>query len=94
LSVLEEFLSFVYTSVRVIRHHLIRQFGQYVTFFYPLEVFCLTTISFAVLLLISKQLVHVGIQTNLYLRIVAPRNLFIEFIHEVQSATQLPTERM
>jgi len=32
----------------------------------------------------SKQLVCVGIQTkDLYLRIVAPRNLFIEFMHEV-----------
>jgi len=30
---------------------------------------------------------------DLYLRIVAPRNLFIEFIHEVRSATGLPTER-
>jgi len=27
---------------------------------------------------------------DLYLRIVAPRNLFIEFIHEVRSATRLP----
>jgi len=27
------------------------------------------------------------------LRIVAPRNLFIEFIHEVRSATRLPIER-
>jgi len=30
---------------------------------------------------------------GLYLRTVAPRNLFIEFIHEVRSATQLPIER-
>jgi len=30
---------------------------------------------------------------DLYLRIVAPRNLFIKFIHEVQSATQLLIER-
>jgi len=30
---------------------------------------------------------------DLYLRIVAPRNLFIEFIHEVGSATRLPIER-
>jgi len=30
---------------------------------------------------------------DLDLRIVAPRNLFIEFIQEVQSATRLPTER-
>jgi len=28
-------------------------------------------------------------RTDLYLRIVAPRNLFIEFIHEVRSATRL-----
>ena len=27
------------------------------------------------------------------MRIVAPRNLFIEFIHEVRSATRLPIER-
>jgi len=33
----------------------------------------------------SKQLVHMGI--------VAPRNLMIEFIHEVRSATRLPIER-
>jgi len=35
----------------------------------------------------SKQVVRVGIQTNdskdLYLRIVAPRYLFIKFIHKV-----------
>jgi len=30
---------------------------------------------------------------DLYLRIVAPRNLFIEFIHEVRSAARLPIER-
>jgi len=30
---------------------------------------------------------------DLYLSIVAPRNLFIEFIHEVRSATRLPIER-
>jgi len=30
---------------------------------------------------------------DLYLRIVAPHNLFIEFIHEVRSATRLPVER-
>jgi len=43
----------------------------------------------------SKQPVPVGIQKmkNLYLRIIAPRNLFIEFIHEVRSATRLPIER-
>jgi len=41
----------------------------------------------------SEQLVRVGIETNKdhYLRIVAPRNLFIEFIHEVRSATRLPS---
>jgi len=27
------------------------------------------------------------------MRIVAPRNLFVEFIHEVQSVTRLPIER-
>jgi len=30
---------------------------------------------------------------DLYLRIVAPCNLFVEFIHEVRSATQLPIDR-
>jgi len=29
---------------------------------------------------------------DLYLRMVAPRNLFIEFMHEVRSATRLPIE--
>jgi len=29
---------------------------------------------------------------DLYLRIVAPRDLFIEFIHEVRNATRLPIE--
>jgi len=31
--------------------------------------------------------------SDLYLRIVAPCNLFIEFIHQVRSATRLPIER-
>jgi len=31
---------------------------------------------------------------DLYLRIVAPRNLFIEFIHEVRTATRLLIEKM
>jgi len=30
---------------------------------------------------------------DLYLRIVASRNVFIKFIHEVQCATRLPAER-
>jgi len=30
---------------------------------------------------------------DLYSGIVAPRNVFIKFIHEVQSATRLPIER-
>jgi len=30
---------------------------------------------------------------DLYLRIVAPRNYFVEFIHEVRSPTRLPIER-
>jgi len=30
---------------------------------------------------------------DLYLRIVAPRNLFMEFIHEVRSATRFPVGR-
>jgi len=30
---------------------------------------------------------------DLYLRIVAPRNLFNEFMHEVRSTTRLPTKR-
>jgi len=32
-----EFLSFVYISVRLIRHRLIRQFAQFVTSFYSLR---------------------------------------------------------
>ena len=42
-----------------------------------------------------KQLTRVGFKEikDLYMRIVAPRNLFIEFMHEVRSATRLPTER-
>jgi len=42
-----------------------------------------------------KQLTRVGIQTNLgFLSVnVAPRNLYIEFIHEVRNATRLPIER-
>jgi len=39
----------------------------------------------------SKQYVWEFKQTkDLFLRIVAPRNLFIELIHEVRSATRLP----
>jgi len=30
---------------------------------------------------------------DLYPRVVAPRNLFTEFIHEVRSATRLPIGR-
>jgi len=43
----------------------------------------------------SKQLVRVGIQKikDPDLRIVAPFNLLIEFIHEVRSATRLPITR-
>jgi len=33
-------------------------------FFNPLEAFCLANMSFAVSLLMSEQLVHVGIQTK------------------------------
>jgi len=51
----------VYVSVRLIRHRLIRQFAQLVTSFYPREAFCS---SFAVSILMSKQLVRRGIQTN------------------------------
>jgi len=58
-SVPAEFLSFVYISVR-----LIRQFAQFVTSFYPLEAFCSVNTSFAVSLLMSNQLLRVGIQTN------------------------------
>jgi len=64
-SVPAEFLSFVYISVRVIRHRLIHQFAQFVISFYPLEAFCSVNSSFAVSLLMSKQLVvPVGLQTN------------------------------
>jgi len=38
----------------------------------------------------SKQLVREGTQTNLYLRIVVTRILFIECMHEVRSATRTP----
>ena len=45
----------------------------------------------------SKQLVYHVWEFKqikyLYLRIVAPRNLFIKFIHEMRSATRLPIER-
>jgi len=43
----------------------------------------------------SKQLERVGIQTNSgsLSGIIATRNLFVEFIHEVRSATRLPIER-
>jgi len=40
-----------------------------------------------------KLLKRVGIQTkDLYTRFVAPRKLFIEFMHEVRSATRLSIE--
>jgi len=41
-----------------------------------------------------KQLVYKFKQIkDLYLRTVAPRNLYIEFVHELRSATRLPIER-
>jgi len=42
-----------------------------------------------------KQLTRVGFKEikDLYLRIAALRNLFIEFKHEVRSATRLAIER-
>jgi len=54
----------VYISVRLIRHRLIRQFVQFVTYFYPSEAFCSANTSFAVSILMSKQQVRVGTQTN------------------------------
>jgi len=54
----------VYISVRLIRYRLIRQFAQFVTPFCPLEVFCSANTSFAVSLLMYKQLVRVGIKTK------------------------------
>ena len=57
LSVLAEFLSFAYILVRLIRHGLNCQFAQFVTSFSPLEAFCSTITSFAVSLLMLKQLV-------------------------------------
>jgi len=57
-----------------------------------LEAFCSANTSFAVSLLMSQQLVRMGIQTNLYLRIIAPCNLLMECIHAVRSATH-PIER-
>jgi len=87
-SVPANFLSFAYISVHLIRHRLIRHL------FLSLRSVCSANTSFAASLLMFKQLVRMGIQTkDLYLRIVAPRNLFIEFIHEVRSATRLPIER-
>jgi len=59
-----EFLSFVYISVHLIRHGLISQFAQFVTSFYALEAFCSANTLCAVLILMSEQLVCVGIQTN------------------------------
>jgi len=59
-----EFLSFVYISVHLIRHHLVCQFAQVVTSFYPSEAFYSANTSLTVSLLMSKQLVRVGIKTN------------------------------
>jgi len=56
---LKRFQKLLYSRTR-----LIRQFAKFVTSFYPLEAFCLVNTSLAVLLLMSKQLVRVGIQTN------------------------------
>jgi len=40
----------------------------------------------------NPELTQVEIQTNkdFYMRIVAPRNFFTEFMHEVRSTTRLP----
>jgi len=43
---------------------LIRQFAQFVTSFDPLEAFCSANTSFAVSLLMSKQLVREGMEAN------------------------------
>jgi len=43
---------------------LIRQFAQFVTSFHPSEAFCSANTSFAVSLLMSKQLVRLRIETN------------------------------
>ena len=64
LSILALSLSFVYLSVCLIANHLLCQFAQFVTSFYPLEAFYSANKSFAVLLLMSKELVRVGMQTN------------------------------
>jgi len=79
LSVPAEFQAFVYISVHLIRDRVICHL------FLSLEASCSANTSFAVSLFISKQLVRVGIQNikDLYLRIVAPRNLFVEIILEV-----------
>jgi len=50
-----EILSFVYISVGLISHRLIRKFVQLVTFFYPREAFCSAHTSIAVSLLMFKQ---------------------------------------
>jgi len=46
-----------YSRTGLISHHLICQFPHFVTCFYPLEAFCSANTSFAVSLLMSKQLV-------------------------------------
>jgi len=56
--------SFVFISVHLIRHRLIRQFAQFVTSFYPLEALCSANTSFVISLLMSKQSVHVEISEN------------------------------
>jgi len=63
-SVTAESLAFVCISVRLIRRCIIRQFSQFITSFYTLAAFCPTNTSFAVSLLMFKQLVREGIQTN------------------------------
>jgi len=55
----------VYISFRRIRHRLIRQFAQFFISFYPREAFCSGNTSFAVSLLMSKQLTRVGISNKL-----------------------------
>jgi len=85
----------VYISVRLILHLLIRQFAQFVTSFYPEKRFvCLIRqLQFRFRCLSTLYVWEFKQIKDLYLRIVAPPNLLIEFIHEVRSATRLPIVR-
>jgi len=73
----------------------IRQFAQFVTSFYPREAFCSFNSSVAVSLLMSKQLVRVGIQTNE--RSLSENCCTSQFFYRIYTRgaelTRLPIER-